>query len=131
AAPSPVADGARSRRWLTPAAAAAVVALIGVAVVLTRGGGSPKSNVAASNGSTQSSSSNGSTSSPTASTLPAVALGPSGRGVRIDSITISGGKYLVAYRTGGFTPKIDHSGDDPTSHHIHFFFDTVAQENAG
>ena len=51
--------------------------------------------------------------------------------MRIDSITISGGKYLVAYRTGGFEPKIDHTGGDPTSHHIHFFFDTVPQEDAG
>jgi molecular chaperone DnaK len=120
----------RSRKWIIPAAAAAVVAVIAGVVVLTSGGGSPKSNVAATNNSS-SSSGTSAASSATSTTLPAVALGPSGRGVRIDSITISGGKYLVSYRTAGFTPKIDHTGDDPTSHHIHFFFDTVAQENAG
>ncbi|MEY2449044.1 MAG: hypothetical protein QOH79_2520, partial [Acidimicrobiaceae bacterium] len=113
------------RRWVIPvAAAAAVVAVIAGVVVATRGGGEPKVNTNA--GSSGSNSATGTSSSAAAA---AVRVGPSGRGVRIDSITIKDGKYSVAYRTAGYTAKVD--AGDPQSHHIHFFFDDVPQEDAG
>jgi hypothetical protein len=98
-----------------------VAVIVGV-VVATSGGGKDNVNTAASNGV---SSSTGSSSS----ALPAVPVGASGRGVMIDAITIKDGKYSVTYRTAGYTPKVD--GNDPESHHIHFFFDNLAVENAG
>ena len=64
----------------------------------------------------------------TATTIPAVEVGPSGRGVRIDGVRLEGDRYLVDYRTAGYEPLIS---DDPSYHHIQFFFDTVAPENAG
>ena len=57
-----------------------------------------------------------------ATALPAVSLGPTGRGALIDDIEIGDGVYLVSFRTDGFFPKIDET--DPASHHVHFFFDT-------
>jgi molecular chaperone DnaK len=59
---------------------------------------------------------------------PEVAVGASGRGVRIDSIDIDDARYRVGYRTAGFEPLI---ADDPDEHHLHLFFDTVEPELAG
>jgi molecular chaperone DnaK len=59
---------------------------------------------------------------------PEVAVGASGRGVRIDSIDLDDGRYWVRYRTAGFEPLI---ADDPDEHHLHLFFDTVDPELAG
>jgi hypothetical protein len=106
------------------------VAVIAGVVVATQGGGGSSGNTSAGSGTSSSSTSSSSASTgSSATTLPAVAVGPSGRGVRIDSITIKNGKYSVVYRTAGYTPKVD--GNDSSSHHIHFFFDTVPQEDAG
>ena len=127
--PQPVNASAGGRgKWFALAGVAAVVVVIGGVVVLT-GGGAKKVNTAANSSSSSSASSSGTSSSSVR--FPGGDEGPSGRGVRIDSITISNGKYLVAYRTAGYEPKIDRTGGDPTSHHIHFFFDTVPQEDAG
>ena len=42
----------------------------------------------------------------------------------ITAISQSGGQYIVAFQTAGFTPQLP--GD-----HVHFFFDTVPPEQAG
>ncbi len=42
----------------------------------------------------------------------------------ITAITQSGGQYIVAFQTSGFTPDIMHT-------HVHFFLDTVPPEQAG
>jgi actin-like ATPase involved in cell morphogenesis len=125
--PVPAAVSSRgNRRWIIPAAAVAVVAVIaGIFVATSGGGGKDKVETGASNSSSSSSSSTGSSSTG----LAAVPVGASGRGVMIDAITIKDGKYSVTYRTAGYTPKVD--GNDPASHHIHFFFDNLAVENAG
>lgn len=106
-------------------AVVALVALIGGALALGGGGGGDGDNAADT---TTSTSAAPSSSSSTASTLAAVPVGASGRGVRIDSITVKDGTYQVVYRTAGYEPKIS---NEAGSHHIHFFFDTVTQENAG
>jgi hypothetical protein len=50
-----------------------------------------------------------------------------GRSATISGISIDGGTYAVAYTTT-FDPVIS---NDPSTHHLHFFFDTVGVENAG
>jgi hypothetical protein len=99
-----------------------VAVIAGIVVATSGGGGKDKATTAGT-------SSSAATTGSSATTLPAVAVGPSGRGVRIDTITIKDGKYSVVYRTAGYTPKVD--GTDSQSHHIHFFFDDVPQEDAG
>jgi hypothetical protein len=104
---------------------AAVVVIGGAALALGGGGGGDDNGAGTS---TTTSTTAPATSTSTATTLPAVAVGASGRGVRIDAITIKDGAYQVVYRTAGYDPKVS---ENPTTHHIHFFFDTVAQANAG
>jgi hypothetical protein len=65
---------------------------------------------------------------PTGQAATAVAatstINPNGESVRIDNITIQGGRYVVDYETFGFTEVL--SGTN-----IHFFFNTVAPDQAG
>ncbi len=65
-----------------------------------------------------------STTSTTAETTTTAA---SGLSATIGAITIDGDRYAVDYTTT-FEPVI--SGD-PSTHHLHFFFDTVGVDNAG
>jgi molecular chaperone DnaK len=128
--PAPAGAGAGgSKRGLAIAAIAAVVvlALVGGALALGGGGGGDGENATETTTSTTAATSSTAPST-TASTVPAVAVGASGRGVRIDAITIKDGSYQVVYRTAGYVPKIS---NEAGSHHIHFFFDNVTQENAG
>lgn len=134
AAPAPVPPAPRppdgdgsSRRGVLIAAVAAVVVLAAVGAAFALGGGGGDGDNAGDT-TTSSTADAASTTAPPTTDLPAVAVGASGRGVRIDSITIKDGAYHVAYRTAGYTPKIS---ADVGTYHIHFFFDTVAQENAG
>lgn len=56
-----------------------------------------------------------------------------GRCVFIDDIRLDGDRYVVAYEAVSYTPRI--VGEDPDAspgdHHIHFFFDTTAPQDAG
>jgi len=70
---------------------------------------------------------------PTATYPPAPAISPTpaptepsatGPMVRITRITLSGSQYEVYYETTGYTPALP-------GQHIHFFFNTVRQEDAG
>ncbi len=67
------------------------------------------------------------TTSTTAETTTTTAAADVGRSATITGITVDGGRYAVAYTTT-FAPVI--SGD-PSTHHLHFFFDTVGVANAG
>lgn len=60
-------------------------------------------------------------SSPTPAPTEPSATGPM---VRITRITLSGSQYEVYYETTGYTPVLP-------GPHIHFFFNTVRQEDAG
>ena len=123
-APAPAAVAPRrSRRWIIPAVAAVAVALIAGVVVATSGGGGSNGNTSAGSGGSAAS------TGASATTLPAVAVGPSGRGSRIDGIAIEDGHYVVQFRTEGFDPDIN---GGPQAHHVHFFFDSVTPPiNAG
>lgn len=61
----------------------------------------------------------------TTTTTEAVPAGPF---VRVDSVTLDGGRYRVHYTVSGFEPQVDGGGG---SMHLHFFLDTTAPENAG
>jgi hypothetical protein len=65
------------------------------------------------------------TPSPTPTPVPTPTPTPAGRQARITGITVDGDAYAVAYQAFGFTPDI------PGARHVHFFFDTVPQEEAG
>ena len=49
---------------------------------------------------------------------------PAGPFVRINAITIENNRYVVEYETFGYTEELP-------GMHIHFFYDTVSEENAG
>ena len=51
-------------------------------------------------------------------------INPNGESVRIDNITIQGGRYVVDYETFGFTEVLPGTN-------IHFFFNTVPPDQAG
>ncbi|HSH04270.1 MAG TPA: serine/threonine-protein kinase [Anaerolineae bacterium] len=51
---------------------------------------------------------------------------PEGRRVTISGITIADGRYQVAFTTGNFVPSFNAG-----QYHIHFFYDTVAPQDAG
>jgi actin-like ATPase involved in cell morphogenesis len=53
----------------------------------------------------------------------------SGRCVFLDPITVEDDHFVLEYTPVGFTPKID--DNDPATHHIHFFYDTVPMSQAG
>ena len=62
---------------------------------------------------------------PTATTAIVVATSaPSSPSVRITGISEDNGRYLINFQTSGYTPALP-------GVHIHFFFNTVTQENAG
>ncbi|MEM9562804.1 MAG: Hsp70 family protein [Actinomycetota bacterium] len=67
------------------------------------------------------------TTASTTTETTTTAAADAGRSATITGITVAGGAYAVAYTTT-FDPVI--SGD-PTTHHLHFFFDTVGVANAG
>jgi hypothetical protein len=54
---------------------------------------------------------------------------PPDRTVEIDDIGLEGNRYLVLYTVQGFTPRI--AEDDPTQHHVHFFWDIYEPTQAG
>ena len=58
---------------------------------------------------------------PTATAMPTATPAPA---VQISNIREENGTYIVSYTTTGFTERLP-------GVHIHFFFDTVASENAG
>jgi actin-like ATPase involved in cell morphogenesis len=140
AEPVPVAvpadGGAGGRRPPVGAIAGVLAALaaIVVAVVLLSGG--DEDPLAAGGSTTATTAAGGTTASSTASTqapttgttLAAIPVGAGGRGAAIDGITIEGDHYAIFYRTEGFDPLIS---EDPTTHHLHFFFDTVDPTDAG
>jgi hypothetical protein len=63
--------------------------------------------------------------SPTPTPVPTPTPTPGGLQARISSITVSNGRYVVEYEAFNYTPKL------PNGRHVHFFFDTVAPEDAG
>jgi hypothetical protein len=65
----------------------------------------------------------GAAGSPTTSPPPTTS-----RSATVNGISIDEGNYAVSFTTDGFTPEID---GGPDSHHLHFFFNTTAPENAG
>jgi serine/threonine protein kinase len=60
---------------------------------------------------------------PTLAPIP-TATDPGGLYARINQITIDSGRYIVDYETFGYTEELP-------GMHVHFFFDTVTQEQAG
>ncbi len=61
---------------------------------------------------------------PTNTPAPTSTATPEGPYVQITNITIQAGVYVVEYETYGYTEQLP-------GMHVHFFFDTVSQENAG
>jgi molecular chaperone DnaK len=57
----------------------------------------------------------------------------SGLCVSIDSIKLDGDQYVAQYTTFGYDPLIFEEGVKGTAedHHVHFFFDSVAAQDAG
>ncbi len=128
----------------------ALVAIVALVLLLTRGGPedaaasaasassaadgaaaaaspSPEPSTATSSEEAWSEPTSGETSDTSPDDPPTAGL-PGGRYVEITGITLQGDRYAVDYETYNYTPKIsDNDGD----YHIHFFFDTVAPENAG
>jgi serine/threonine-protein kinase len=74
----------------------------------------------------------GSDGSPSWIDLPAVAIQPTptptptGDWAQITGITVANRRYVVEFITSGFEPRLGGS-----NRHVHFFFDTVAPEDAG
>jgi molecular chaperone DnaK len=60
-------------------------------------------------------------------------LSESGLCVSIDSIELDGDQYVARYTTFGYDPLIFEDGvkGSPDDHHVHFFFDSVAAQDAG
>jgi molecular chaperone DnaK len=130
-APRDEGDAPGRRRALLVGGPIAVVVVVALVLLALRGGGddSLETGEAAAGGSDGVTTSTTSMAPPTTPTgPPEVAVGASGRGVRIDSIEVDDGRYWVRYRTAGFEPLI---ADDPDEHHLHLFFDTVDPELAG
>ncbi len=64
------------------------------------------------------------TAVPTATPAPTPTPTPAGRQARILAITTSSGRYVVDYDVFGYSPVLP-------GRHVHFFFDTVSQAQAG
>ena len=62
--------------------------------------------------------------SPTPTPAPTPTPTPAGKQARINSIDVSGGRYVVDYEVFGYTQKLP-------GMHVHFFFDTVPPTKAG
>jgi molecular chaperone DnaK len=109
----------RGRRPLVLAGAVAAVVLLGiVGAVAALGGDDPESGDATST-----------TADPGASAQPTTTgtTLPEGPFVQLDAVDVVDDQYQVTYRVVGFEP----STEDPDALHLHFFFDTIAPENAG
>jgi hypothetical protein len=65
------------------------------------------------------------TAAPTATPLPTPTPTPAGRQARITGITLDGSTYVVDFQVFGYTPVL------PGGRHVHFFFNTVSEANAG
>ena len=61
---------------------------------------------------------------PTPTPAPTPTPTPAGRQARILEITTSGGRYVIDYDVFGYDPVLP-------GRHVHFFFDTVSQAQAG
>ena len=138
----PVASGSGRGRTIAVVAGVGAIALVAVLVVgasgmLSGASASPSAVAIASVSSTPSATPSPSltpgaspTAAPTATAAPAPTSQPTptptpaGRQARITGITISGGQYVVAYQVFGYTPALP-------GRHVHFFFDTVSEANAG
>jgi molecular chaperone DnaK len=125
-APVPAASGGSgsgsSRR--TPLVIGGVLALlaaIAVIAVIALGGDDGETDTNATTTSTDA----GTTTTEAEPTCTAT----SGRCVFLDPITVEGDHFVLTYSTVGFTPKIDDT--DSSTHHIHFFYDTVPLSQAG
>ena len=64
------------------------------------------------------------TAAPTATPVPTPTPTPAGRQARITKITLSGSTYVVDFQVFGYTPALP-------GRHVHFFFNTVSEDNAG
>jgi hypothetical protein len=139
AAPATSTDGVRSRRML-PVGLALVAAVVVAAVAIASnmlGGGtggppsaSPEPSIAVVPSASPSLAITPSpspilTPSPTSTPVPTPTPTPGGLQARISSITLSNGRYVVDYEAFNYTPEL------PNGRHVHFFFDTVAPEDAG
>ena len=139
AAPATSTDGVRSRRML-PIGLALVAAVVVAAVAIASnmfGGGtggapsaSPEPSIAVVPSASPSpvvtpSPSPIVTPSPSPTPIPTPTPTPGGRQARISGITVSDGRYVVDYEVFNYTPEL------PNGRHVHFFFDTVAPEDAG
>ncbi|HSS34720.1 MAG TPA: Hsp70 family protein [Patescibacteria group bacterium] len=143
---SPAATGRPS--WLVPAAVAGIALVVvaaGAFAFLPRGSGggavpsssavgaggpslpiasalgSPSGSASASIGPSVSPSI---AASPTPTPAPTPTPTPAGKQARINSIDVSGGRYVVDYEVFGYTQKLP-------GMHVHFFFDTVPPTKAG
>ncbi len=66
------------------------------------------------------------TQGPPTPTAVAVTPTPAGDWAQITGITVANRRYVVEFMTSGFQPRLGGS-----NRHVHFFFDTVAPEDAG
>ena len=64
------------------------------------------------------------TAEPTPTPLPTPTPTPAGRQARISKITLSGTTYVVDFQVFGYTPALP-------GRHVHFYFNTVSEANAG
>jgi hypothetical protein len=121
--PQPVGGG-RSRRG--PVLVGAIIGLLAAAAlvaVLALGGDDDPDETADATTTTGAPTSSGAA---TATTPPCTV--PSGRCAFVDSITIEGDHFVVAYTPVGYVPDIDGGRN---SHHIHFYFDNIPASQAG
>jgi actin-like ATPase involved in cell morphogenesis len=127
AAPASPAGGGSGggKRWALIAALVAVVAIVGVLAAMALGGDDEPS----SSGTTTTTTDGGGTDGTASTTDPHACTSSSGRCVFIDELRAEGEDLVAEYTTIGYEPRIA-DGDD-TTHHIHFYFDTVADEEAG
>jgi molecular chaperone DnaK len=127
-APQPLPAGAprRSRRApLLIGAAVIVLAAAAVIAVVALGGGDDDGTDTSATTTTGEAATTSTTEGGGATTCEA----PSGRCIFLEPITVEGDHFVLEYAAVGFTPKIDDA--DATSHHIHFFYDTVPLAQAG
>ena len=135
----PAASGRSTRRPLIPIAAVAgalalvAVVAVGASALLSNETGpeptaSPSSSLAVASPSPSPSPSPTPppTPAPTAAPtpVPTPTPTPAGRQARITGITVSGGAYVVDYDVFGYSAALP-------GRHVHFFFDTVSEAEAG
>jgi actin-like ATPase involved in cell morphogenesis len=124
----PARGASRSRRGLVIVGAALLVLLLAAGGVwaLSRddGEGGASSSETTAPGSTT-----GDTSTPTSAEHTCTT--ESGRCAFIDGISVDGDHYVVDYSTIGYEPLMAENGGSEHDHHVHFFFDTFAIDQAG